>query len=360
MELYTSMTKVRMLTNVRRARLLPRLGEVVVPIGQEVNPVHVLARATDIASYQILRAANLLSIPAKDLGEYLLVKEGDALKRGTPLMRKPGLFGRAKVYRSPVEGVLLQVRDGCLVMERAGGLIELRAMMPGKVTSIMPGRGVVLETVATQIEGIWDSGKEGFGRVRILAESNDQELDPNQISSAGHGSVIVAGKISQLESLEVLEELGVRGLIVGGIPSQLYHKASAFSFPIIVTDGIGKQVMAKPIFELLQQSEGRQASILSGNHLSGNQKPRRQKSEIIIPLPTTHNMDQLKSSQITLAVGSQVRVRRMADDITTGRVARVYVLPRKSKVGALLPGADVEFSGENVRFIPFRNLDLIG
>lgn len=355
MELYTSMTKVRMLTNVRRSRVLPRRGEVVVPIGQEVNPVHVVARATDVASYQILRAANLLSVPAKDLDEYLLVKEGDSLKRGTPLMRKPGLFGRAKVYRSPVEGVLLQVRDGCLVMERSGGLIELRAMMSGKVTSIMPGRGVVLETVATQIEGIWDSGREGFGRLRVLTESNDQELDPDQIGSAGHGSVIVAGKISLLESLEALEEFGIRGLIVGGLPSQLYHKASTFQFPIIVTDGIGKQVMAEPIFELLQQSEGRQASILSSC-----EKPRRQKSEIVIPLPTTHNMDQLKSAQITLAVGSQVRVWRTSDDAAMGRVARVYIQPRRTKVGALLPGADVEFSNGKVQFIPFRNLDLIG
>lgn len=355
MEFYTSMTKVRMLTRIRRARLLPRLGEVVVPIGQEVNPVHVLARATDVTSYQILRAANLLGIPDKDLGEYLLVKEGDLLKRGTPLMRKPGLFGRAKVYRSPVEGVLLQVRDGCLVMEKTGGLIELRAMMSGRVSSIVPGRGAMLETVATQIEGIWDSGKEGFGRLSIATESNDIELDPNNIGRAGHGSVIVAGKITQLDSLEALEELNVRGLIVGGLPSQLYQKASTFPFPIIVTDGIGQQVMSQPIFDLLRQSEGRQASILSSS-----EKPRKQRSEIIIPLPTTHNIDQLKSSQSTITVGSQVRVWRMADDGATGRVARVYVHPRKTKVGALLPGADVEFSTGNIQFIPFRNLDLIG
>lgn len=343
-----------MLTKVQRARFLPRPGEVVVPIGQEVNPVHVVARATELTSYQILRAANLLNIPAENLGEYLLVKEGDALKRGTPLMRKPALFGRAKVYRSPVEGVLLQVRDGCLIMERAGGYIELRAMMPGKVTSIVPGRGVVLETVATQIEGVWDSGRDGFGRLRIMTNTNQQELDPNQVGSAGHGSVIVGGRISQTESLELLEELGIRGLIVGGLPSQLYHKASAFSFPIIVTDGIGNQVMAEPIFELLKQSEGRQASILSSS-----EKPRRQKSEIIIPLPTTHGMDRMESSQNTITAGSQVRVLRVADGVKTGRVARLYAQPRKTRVGSLLPGADVEFTNGIVEFIPFRNLDLI-
>lgn len=355
MEFHTSMTKVRMLTNIRRARLLPRQGVVIVPIGQEVNPVHVVARATDVSSYQILQASNLLSIPAEDLGEYLLVKEGDALKRGTPLMRKPGLFGRAKVYRSPVEGILLQVRDGCLVMQKAGGHLELRAMMPGRVTSIVPGRGVVIETVATQIEGIWDSGKEGFGRLKIATESNDLELDPNQIDRAGHGSVIVAGKISRHESLEALEGISVRGLIVGGMPSQLSHTTNSFTFPIVVTDGIGKQVMASPIFELLRQSEGRQASILSSV-----EKPRRQKCEIIIPMPTTHNLDQLKSSQITLTIGSEVRVWRMVDGGTTGRVTRVYERPQKTKVGNQLSGADVELPNGKVQFIPFRNLDLIG
>ena len=353
MEFYTSVIKVRMLTTVRRARVLPRSGDVVVPIGQDVNPTHVVANATDISSYQILPAANLLDIPAEKLSEHLLVKDGDALKRGTPLMRKSGLFGRAKVYRSPVEGLLHQVRDGCLIIEKAGELIELRAMLPGKVVSVIPGRGVIIETIATQIEGIWDSGKDGFGRIRLGTEFNYLELEPNRIGSVGHDSVIVAGKVSESTSLESLEELGVRGLIVGGLNSQLYHRAHEFSYPIIVTDGFGRQDMAEPIFDLLKQSEGRQASLLSSE-----EKPRKQKSEIIIPLPTTHDNSRLASSQISLDVGSSVRARRLEKN-STGKVVRTFTQPRKTKVGALLPGAAVEFSEDDVKFIPFRNLDLI-
>ena len=352
--MYTNTTKVSLLTNIRRARLLPRAGEVVVTIGQDVNPVHVLARATDPASYQILQASELLDIPAERLSEYLLVEEGSALKRGTPLMRKPGLFGRSKVYRSPVEGILHQVRDGCLVMERVGGLIELRAMIPGRVVSIIPGKGAVVETTGSLIQGQWDSGKDGFGKLRMAVGLPGEELVADRIGRDAHGAVLVAGTITQITILELLEEVGVRGLIVGSLPSRLSKDTGAFPFPVIATDGIGEDAMSQPIFELLKQSESRQVSVLASQV-----GPRGLRSEIVIPLPSVQSMEQLTNIPEVMSLGSQVRVWRMGTGAMVGKVTQIHTQPRKTQVGALLPGADVELADGRVVFVPLRNLDLL-
>ncbi len=354
MTVYTNATRIRLLTNIRRARLLPRAGEVVVPVGQDVNPVHVIARAIDASSYQVLRASEILNVPADKITELLLVKEGASLKRGTPLLRKSGFMKRDKVYRSPIEGTLRQVRDGFLIMEPTGGLIEMRAMIPSRVVSIVHSRGVVLETFGSQIQVVWDSGKDGFGQLRVATESPADELTPEAIKLDVHGSILVAGHVSQMETLKQLEELNARGLIVGSIPSKITDVAQSFSYPILVTDGIGSQAMAAPIFELLVQSSGRQAALFSSQ--SGHQGHR---GEIVISLPSSAGMEQYASSTDTLSLGSQVRVWRVGLDSRIGKVMRIYNQPRKNNLGMQLPGADVRFDDGEINYIPLGNIDLL-
>ncbi len=354
MTVHTNATRIRLLTNIRRARLLPRAGEVVVPVGQEVNPVHVVARAIAASSYQVLRASKILNVPADKITEFLLVKEGASLQRGTPLLRKSEFMKRDKVYRCPVEGTLRQVHDGYLIMEPTGGLIEMRAMIPSRVVSVVPNRGVVLETFGSQIQGVWDSGKDSFGQLRVATDTPVDELIPEDIKLDVHGSILVAGHVSQFETLQQLEELNARGLIVGSIPSRITDVAQSFSFPIFVTDGIGNQAMAAPIFELLVQSNGRQAALFSSQ--SG---PAGHRGEVVISLPSSAGMEQYASSTDTLSIGSQVRVWRVGLDNRIGKVIRIYSQPRKNKLGMHLPGADVRFDDGEINFIPLGNIDLL-
>jgi hypothetical protein len=154
--------------------------------------------------------------------------------------------------------------------------------------------------------------------------------------------------------LKQLEELNARGLIVGSLPSRITEVAHSFSYPIFVTDGIGSYAMAAPIFELLTQSNGRQAALFSSQ--SGLEGHR---GEIIISLPSSAGMEQYASSTDTLSIGSQVRVWRVGVDSRIGKVTRIYYQPRKNKLGMQLPGADVRFDDGEISFIPLGNIDLL-
>jgi hypothetical protein len=350
----SSVTLIKALTIIRRERLLPTRGEVTVRVGQEVSPVQVVARASQVTGYQILSASTVLDVPAQEVEKYLLVQEGAALQRGMPLMRgKRSLLGKSKRYASPIDGVLLRVQNGTLILQQNPDLLELRALMTARVASVLPGRGVVLEASGSIIQALWDSGKEGFGKVRVAVERPDATLQPDQVDAETRGSVLVVGRLDRAEMLQQAEDNGVRGIIAGSFPAALVQNIAQLSLPVFVTDGVGQMPMASAIFELLQQSEGREAALFA--RTSG---PRSRQPEIIIPVPAAYTQDQPTLTGL-LEVGRRVRVLRTGNESLIGRVVAVYPQARRTKIGMRLPGADVEMADGEVVFVPYSNLDMI-
>ena len=217
MAVHTRVTRLESLATVRRARRLPYPGEVLTPVGQQVGPTQVVARAPDYMDYQILRASDVLEVKVEDLEQYLLVDVGTLIEKGTPLMRRPGIFGRSKIFRSPVEGYLNLIHDGCLVVQRVGELIELRAQLPGRIVSIIPERGVIIEAIGALIQAVWDSGKDGYGRILKASDSAEGTVQANLIGGQARGAVLVAGTATDLDLLHNFEDQGVRGMIVGSL-----------------------------------------------------------------------------------------------------------------------------------------------
>ena len=351
MTVHTRVTRLDGLTTVRRARRLPYPGEVLTPVGQQVGPVQVVARAPDYLDYQILRASDVLEVKAEDLDQYLLAEVGTLVEKGQPLMRRPGLFGRSKIFRSPLEGYLNLIHDGCLVIHRVGELIELRAQVPGRVVSIIPERGVVIEAIGALIQAVWANGKDGYGRLLKASESAEATMQAELIGSQARGAVLVAGRANDFDLLTRLEEQGVRGLIVGGLTEEMRRATRKLTFPVIATEGIGDMQMAQPIFHHLSQSEGRDVSLLAADH-----GPRSQPVEIIIPLPATRPGDVLPKA---VDVGSMVRVLRPGGEPSIGTIVRLQHLPQKNTLGKPMPGADVEFNGGERKFVPYTNIELL-
>lgn len=349
-----SVTVIKALTTIRRERLLPILGEVTVRVGQEVSPVQVVARASQVAGYQILPASKVLDVPAQDVEKYLLVKEGAALQRGMPLMRgKRNLLGKSKRYASPIDGVFLRLQNGSLVLQHNPDLLELRALMTGRVASAIPGRGVVLESSGSIVQALWDSGTEGFGILRIPVEEPGATIEPEQIGPDARGSILVVGRISRAGIVRQAEENGVRGIVTGSIPAALVQNVTKSSIPVFVTDGIGQMPMAVAIFDLLQQSQGREASLFARTP-----GPRGRRPEVVIPVPAAYTQDQPKPAE-PLAVGQKVRVLRAENETLVGRVLTIYPQARRTKIGTRLPGADVELANGEIIFVPYTNLDMI-
>lgn len=354
MHIVSSQTAVTPLTRIRRQRILPQAGEVVVRVGQQVTPVQVVVRASSAAQFTIIPAGEMLGVPAEAIPDYLLVEEGAAVLRGTPLLRKPGWLNSKRVV-APVDGVLYQVTHGRLVLQQASEMVELRAMMHGFVVSYVSNRGVLIETQGTLIQAAWGAGREGYGKVQVVVSQPDEPLRAEHIGANARGMVLVAGKLTDEAVLEKAAQNSVRGIVVGSLPAGMAAAAVGAELPVLVTDAFGDEPMAEPIFRLLQQSEGREACLLDRS-----QERRHARPEIIISLPRQEDATTTELAAKSLTAGQMVRILRAPYLGVVGRVVTVHTRPHRTPIGTRFPGADVALPDGQVVFVPYPNLDIIG
>lgn len=356
MQHYPTTTIVKALTKIRRERLLPQAAEIAVRVGQEVTPVQVVARASLETGFKIMNAARELNLAPADLPNHLQVEVGAAVQRGTPLVRSKGglLSGRGKKFASPVDGVLHQVYNGLLIIQQTPELLELRAMMQGRVAAMISNRGVALETNGSLIQAWWDNGKEGYGKIRVMANTAEGSVHPSQLGGDVRGTIVVVGRVTDLSLLQKAEDNGARGIIAGSMPTQLCLVAIGLSFPVVLTEGVGSQPMAEPIYKLLRDSEGREASLFSRMTDRAGSRP-----EIVIPVPASVESDRTTAADHAIAIGQNARILSAPYTSQVGKIAAIHSHPRPTMIGTRAPGADVELSGGEVVFIPFSNLDII-
>lgn len=352
MSILTSSTRVSSYTSIRRARLLPNLGQVFVRVGQDVNPVQVIAQSLPRGGYHTVRADEILNVQSDEIHEYLLVEPGASLRKGMPILRKPGKLGRSKVFESPINGVLVDIQNGTLIMQSSQETNDLRAMIQGRISSVVAARGAVIETRGALVQAVWDSGKEGYGKLRTVVRSAKEPLNADKVSGEVRGSVLISGWISSPDDLYRLENSGVRGVISGSMPSKICMAASTFSFPIFLTDGVGEQAMSEPIFQILQRADGKSVSMLTEQ---GGAKG--QSSEIIITSASTQAESPFRVRPVEN--GDLVRVFRCDGSNLMGRVLSATSRPKYTSIGLFTPGAEIEFGSGNKEFIPYTNIDLI-
>ncbi len=353
MDILPQTTLAKVSTDIRVTRLLPQRGEVNVQNGQEVTPTQIIARSYQSAQIHILEAHRLYGIEPAELDKLLLVDVGTPLEKGTPLIRNPGRSAKPKVFSSPVAGMLVEVFDGSLIIQKPQKLFELRAMVHGKVSRIIPGMGIELQLIGSIVQAIWDSGRESHGRLVMSTVSNKNELTLDKIQAEMGRSIVVAGKISSNKLLEVLENYQARGLIVGSIPAALIPKAREVMFPIFVTDGFGEQSMSAPLFEIFQQSSGKEASLVRGQGENGYQRP-----EIIIPSPDPQYVKSGNAGWDLLKNGDYIRVVMSRNNLI-GKVITIHPEARRTISGGWMPGADIELDSGEVVFVPYTNIDVI-
>ncbi len=349
----TTVTHVRPLAQIRRPRLLPAFGEVVVRRGQHVTPVQVIARTTQPARYVIVYGSRALKISPEEMAGLLRVKEGDVVEHGQPLLVMQGRLRRRLILKSPIDGAVVQVGNGRIVLQEPGVPIELRALIEGRVVSVLPGQGVVLETTGGQIQGLWDNGRDGTGKLRLAVADPGDRLTADQLNAEYRGAVVAAGHVADTETLEAAEANGVRGLILGSLPTTLRQAVAELSFPVLVTDALGPGAMAAPIFDLLQQSADRNVTLFARLRERPTSRP-----EIVIPMPAAGGAQDGKPPT-EIRAGQNVRLIHAAYQGQVGRVVHTYGLARFTPLGSRVPGADVALGNGQVVFVPYTNLDVI-
>jgi hypothetical protein len=219
----------------------------------------------------------------------------------------------------------------------------------------MPNRGVVITVTGALIQGMWGSGGEAEGVLKMLVDNPEKPLRARAIDVSCHGTIVAGGKILDEAVLEQAVEARVRGIIVGGMDAGLCQNLDSLPFPVLLTEGFGPLSMSQPVFALLKSNIGREALV------SSDTRTRRdaRRPEVLIPLPNGHGDSEQGSGILPMQAGVQVRALRAPHLGKVGTVIDMPTQPQRVESGARLPVAVVALDDGKQVSIPLANLELI-
>ena len=280
---------------VRKSKRLPSTGEVLVKKGDRVNPKTIIAKG-EVRNPNLheVRVDKKLGVDPENVRPYLLKHEGDKVKKDEVLALRRSIFGKTKICRSPVDGTIevFSATLGKLLIRGAPIPIEVRAHIPGKIVEIFEGEGATIECKAHVLEGTFGISGESEGELEICVQSPDEALTADNIEGSNIGKVIVGGSIATLEALRKASDVGVKGVIVGGVDEKDLTEllgyelglgitgGEALGYTLILMEGFGPNPMEDQIFELLRSFRGKVACIDGATQI----RARMQRPEIIIPV----------------------------------------------------------------------------
>lgn len=331
---YTPGLRVASETVLRKNRRLPLAGDILVEIGQSVQAETTVARTELPGQVRSVNVASILGIQPDELDQHMLKKEGDPVKKDEIMASTKGIFGLFKSQcRAPVEGSVESMSKitGQVIIREPQIPVEIDAYVDGRIVDIMENEGVVVETYGTFIQGIFGIGGEVTGPLVMACESQADALTPDKLNEQMTGKVAVGGSLITADGIKRALELGIRGIVAGGIDDADLREfmgyelgvaitgAEELGLTLIVTEGFGEMEMASKTFELLQSRAGMKASINGATQIrAGVIRP-----EVIIPTGEGSAADD-KESQGQLIIGAKVRIIR---EPYFGQLAEVVELP---------------------------------
>ncbi len=336
---YTPGLKRKELSLIRKERKLPLKGKVLVKEGDVVSHDTILAVTNVPGDPHLINLAYELDTLPEDVGDYMLKKKGDTVKKNERIAFKQSFFGLLKRdIRSPADGKLLFFSDvtGQAIIEGLPVQVNIDAYIPGTVVEVMPSEGAIVETYGAFIQGIFGIGGETHGELMMAVENPEDILKPEQISAEHFGKVIVGGALVTGEAIRKAVEQGVKGIVVGGIT---YGDLKDFlgytvgvaitgnedkGLTLIITEGFGKVKMLEKTFELLNNFSGSLACINGATQIrAGVMRP-----EVIIPRKDIDNklLRSIKTDSFSqgMTIGTLVRIIRQPN---FGAIGTVETLP---------------------------------
>ncbi len=367
---YTPGLRVAEKTKTSKHRMLPLPGEVVAKKGDVVKAEDVVARTELPGKVFAVNVAGRLNIPPQEVPKYMLKKEGDPVEKNEILAESKSLFAWLKATcTSPITGTVETISNitGQVLLREPPQPIEVRAYIDGRVTEVMEKEGVVVETTATFIQGIFGIGGEVVGLLDVGVDSPEKTLEAAGIKPEHKNKILVAGSLVTWEALDKARKLGVIGIVTGGIYDEDLKSLLGYDLgvaitgsekaglTIVVTEGFSKINMAKKTFEVLQSKKGMKASINGATQIrAGVVRP-----EIIIPLTDGAAGEEEAQAETGMAEGDMVRVIR---EPYFGKIGRVKSLPpelRAIETESKVRVVEVELGDNSTIIIPRANVEAI-
>ncbi len=368
---YTPGLKVTDQLLLKKRRILPLKGDVVVKVGDKVSPDDVVARTELPGNVEPLNVANKLGVPPEDLEMVMLKKEGDKIKKGEPIaLKKSFIKWFSSSCEATIDGTLESISSitGQVLQRGLPIPVEVKAYVLGEVTEIFPKEGVEVSCIAGFVQGIFGIGGETYGKLKVVTPDNATILEDNFITEDLKDLIVVGGSLVTAAAFRKAVKVGVRGIVVGGLGDKDLRDFLGYDIGVaitgsenlgctlVITEGFGQINMAQRSFELLKKHEGELACINGATQIrAGVIRP-----EVVIPSKEKESIDSDAPSAIAgLKIGSPVRVIRHP---YFGKLGNVTDLPSpltqlesESKARVL----EVEFDNGERAMVPRANVEMI-
>lgn len=371
---YTPGLRFAARTTLRKHRRLPLSGQVLVQAGEAVRAEQTVARAELPGPVTPVNVTALLGVPAGDIHERMLRKEGDAVQKGDIIAETLPFFRFLRSEaRSPVDGVIETVSKvtGQVMIRAAPRPVNLRAYVDGTAVEVTPGKGVVVETTGMLVQGILGVGGEVCGALAVVSRGPEEVVAPEKLDESLRGKIVVAGAFLGSALFRRAAELGIEALIGGGFDDQdlrdlLGHDlgvAVTGHEPIkpvlIVTEGFGRIPMARGTYDLLASRAGQRASASGATQIrAGVLRP-----EIIVPELTAAPAPAAEHAGPApeprgLEVGARVRIIREPCFGVLGKIASLPAEPEAMPSEVVVRVACVRLDDGSEIAVPRSNVEL--
>lgn len=370
---YTPGLTVTARTRLRRKRVLPIRGDVLVQVGDQVAARDVVALTSLPGPITPVSVASVLSVPAGELPAAMLKRQGESVAAGELLARSPGIFGWfPRECKAPVAGVVESISavTGQVMLRGSAIPVELHAFLAGKIVEVVAGEGAVVEGEGAFVQGIFGIGGEAYGPIRTACAGPDRDLTAELIADGMRGGIVVGGRRVTGEALARGVAAGVSAIVTGGIDDQDLRDFLGYDLgaattgseraglTLVVTEGFGEIAMAARTFELLASCSGRAAAVNGATQIrAGVLRP-----EVIVPQtaesPAAEGPSAVADGHV-LRPGISVRIIR---DPYFGIIGTAVSLPAEPQVldsGSKARVLEVKLpTGEKV-FVPRANVELV-
>jgi hypothetical protein len=283
----------------------------------------------------------------------------------------PSITVRRRRPLPPGAVVRVQIGDGVSALQpiaeiaTPNGRIPVLAGIDGRIIAVTPGKGIIIEGVATLLQGLIGLGESAAGPLAFLpqGESPAVALIPRGAilvypqrapltllqRAAAHGAMgVIAASASALE-LEAFARADISAFLEQRIPL-----AVPGPLVVILTEGLGDAAMQMEMQTLLRRREGEMALVNGTSHPRQNVRP-----EVLLSRPDLA-VGEYVPPPVLLRPGAIVRVAAGARRGMRGMIRHVPAHMAVDAAGLRTRCAAVELdTGERVS-LPLHLLDIIG
>ncbi len=332
------------------SRKLPGRGKIFVEVGEQVTPADLLGEYKQAAGFHIVNTALQLGVAPNKAANYIIRKVGEHIFKGEILAERKQMFKKEsdRVYAS-IDGTIDNINEktGQIMFKITKKAEGIPAGVWGKVVNISDSASVDIETQVVQIQGKLGRGFEREGSIKIIA-SKHEVIKEHMIKEEHAGKILIGGSMLPKTAIARAINLGVMGIITGGIDYQdliAIGEQSDIGITIIALEGYGTISINSDLYDQLMKYENYYSFINGQDHT------------LVIPLDKTDEKEIKKEEDKNITVDTKVRI---VFDQDIGQIGSVTQLIENYtfRSGITAPALKIAYNN-NEYVIPQSNVEIL-